>query len=290
MTPITAEDQVAVGSTATVSATFVDQNGEPAAPAGTVTVSAVGPAGAAILPAGTATTGSGPSRFVELPAGATDAPTVIALEWTNGTSTIKTLVEVVSSFYATVAAIRSSDAALADVDKFTDADVRAARRLVEVEFERITGRAFVPRFQRELVDVSGSSIVARHYNVEPGTVALETFAGDGTATPWTGSALVSNPAAGIIRLGSSLCSTCAVSYVHGHHRPPSDVEGAFMLRVLDILSRPFKGQDSRTETFTSADNGGTFTLIVPGMKGSQTGIPDVDVVLAGYTVGGAKLK
>ncbi len=40
-----------------------------------------------------------------------------------------------------------------------------------------------------------------------------------------------------------------------------------------------RGVPDRTSSFTSGENGGTFSLIVPGQRGSKTGIPDVDVVL-----------
>jgi len=288
--PITAEEQVTVGSTATVSATFHDQNGEPLVSiSGTVTVGVERSDGSTIIAAGGATTGSGGSRSVALPAGATDRPDVLVATWTNGTATVVTLIEVVAGFYASVAQIRASDPVLADDEKFTDADLRAVRHLVETEFERITGRAFVPRFARYRMPVSGNAIVLRDYEVDEPSVSVSTLDAEGVGTTYTGDSVVLGRS-GVVRLSGRICSTCAVSYVHGFHRPPADVLGAFYLRCVDVLSRPFKGQDSRTETFTNADNGGTFTLIVPGMKGSQTGIPDVDVVLAGYTVNEAKLR
>lgn len=55
--------------------------------------------------------------------------------------------------------------------------------------------------------------------------------------------------------------------------------GAFLTRVRDVLNRSNRGVPDRTSSFTSGENGGTFALIVPGQRGSKTGIPDVDVVL-----------
>jgi hypothetical protein len=63
---------------------------------------------------------------------------------------------------------------------------------------------------------------------------------------------------------------------------PSDVLRAALTRGRHFLAAPTSGVPDRATSITM-DGGGTIALTTPGLRGSKTGIPDVDVVLARYS-------
>jgi hypothetical protein len=67
-----------------------------------------------------------------------------------------------------------------------------------------------------------------------------------------------------------------LTYIHGHETVPGDVKQAALLWTQNLLmSGPI---DDRALTYSTDD--ASYTMAVPGMRGSLTGIPFVDAVIA----------
>lgn len=287
---VVADEQVLSGTAATITARFSDQDGDLTEPAGTVTVGIVDEAGTTVVAPGAATTsGTTGVRTYTLAASATDAPKVLIATWTNGTISTTTRVEVVGGFYASVRQVRDSDAVLDDPRKYSSAQIVAARRSVEREFEDYTGVAFVPRYRRVRLDGTGKDELVLPDSELRSVRSVREYDSDNNFETYTNPELAAIPAsrAGVaVRTDGELWergrSNIVIEYLHGYDRPPADVLEAFYLRVRDILNRQNRGVPDRATTFTS-EVGGTYSLLVAGRNGSITGIPDVDVVLRRYS-------
>jgi len=278
VTPTVADQQILVGTAATVSAKFVDQNGEWVDAPSTVTVGATNADGSVFLAPGSATTRDG--ELVTRENVIATALDFLTFTWTAGTVTRTTHVEVVSRFYASAAQIKANDPSIGNRDdKYTPELIFEKRRVVEHEFERITGRAFVPRFARVRVR-AGSPLILPHVDIHRDTVQIWSVDSLGALTAVT-VPFDLDAEQGVLYgvYGSDL----VVSYVHGMLAPPPDLLDVFYMRVRDVMNRPSSGVPARTSTFTS-DAGGTYSLLTPGRAGVMTGIGDVDEVLNKYTV------
>lgn len=288
MLPTVADEQILRGSAATISVLLRDQHGDPAEPTGTVTVGVVAADGTEVLAAGTATTvGAVGVRTRALTATQTADLAVLTAAWTDAgdTSTHTTTIEVVGGFYASPAEIRAADVTLNDPTKYPDSRIRSARSEVEFEFERVCGFAFVPRYRRTRLSGCGSGRLAlpdphlrrvRSVRCYTSATTYTTFAaGELAAIPADPAGIAVRTDGGVWPAG---VDNIVIEYEHGLDRPPADIVGAFMLRVRDRLNRDRRGVPDRASTFTS-EAGGTYSLLVPGQRGSITGIPDVDSVL-----------
>lgn len=292
MLPTVADEQILRGSAATITAVLRDQYGDPADPSGTVTVGVVDAAGATVVAAGTATTaGDTGVRTRALTAANTASLAVLTATWTDSgdSSSHTTTIEVVGGFYASPAEIRSADLTLTDPTKYPDTRIRSARTEVEYEFERVCGLAFVPRYRR--VRLSGNGRVdlkvpdpylrrVRSARLYTSATTYNTLSSDELA------AIPADEAGRAVRTDGGTWAdgydNIVIEYEHGLDRPPQDIVGAFLLRIRDRLNRDRRGVPDRATTFTS-EAGGTYGLLVPGQRGSITGIPDVDQVLVEHT-------
>lgn len=284
-----ADDSRVLKSTpATITGTFLDQYGEPAAPSGTVTVGVAKADGTEVLPAGSATTaGSGTGEFTaELTAELVPELDVYTATWTaSGGAVTQSWHEVVGGYYSSVTALRAQSTVLQEHMKYPDEALRVARRLVEEEFEGICGQSFVPRFRRARLKVHAASHLVLPEPRLLRVLSVHSESSDGTLTAMDSGTVAAIRAdeTGVARIaGSWPASAVIVQWVAGFQRPPPDVLGAYFTRVRDVANRDRRGVPDRASTFTAADNGGTYSLLVPGMRGAVTGIPDVDVVLGRY--------
>jgi hypothetical protein len=72
----------------------------------------------------------------------------------------------------------------------------------------------------------------------------------------------------------------SISYEHGYSEPPARIRQAALLWAKSVL---VKGPiDDRTTSFSNDE--GTFSLATPGMRGSWTGIPEVDATIQQYSL------
>ena len=156
MTVDVSASRVVRGSTATISFQGVDQFGEPADP-GVVTVGVVDSFGDLVVAAGSATTGTGSApRVFTLTPLQTSQLDVLTASWSSGGAVIGTTRhEIVGGVYVSVAGLRATEPALAEVAEYPSAKLVEAREQVEAMFEDACGRAFVPRFRVDVLSGNG---------------------------------------------------------------------------------------------------------------------------------------
>lgn len=150
-----ADQQILIGtSDATATVVFTDQDGVPADPTTQpVTVTIVADDGTIILASTDATRTAQGTFEINIPDVGTARLDVLTLIWTAGTRTKTTTAEIVGGYYVDLGDLR---ALFPNTTKYTTAKLAAGRRWFETEFERYTGRAFVPRYRRITVWGDGS--------------------------------------------------------------------------------------------------------------------------------------
>lgn len=282
------DQQILRGTAGTLSWQPTDQYGEAAAPTGTITVAVWKANGDELIPAGTATSGSSTNpRTYTLTAAQTVNLDLLTVEWTDQTTavTYTTYAEIVGGFYFSIAELRAWDASIT-LSAYPDATVRSARRHVEEQCEKITGRAWVPRYRRVRTNGRGDGSLL----LEPSIRAVREGTIDGVAlTSDELAALVPNPGVGFVWRSdfgrwTSGTSNVVLGYEVGADRPPEDLKRAAMLHCRHVLGTPKAGVDSRATQFSPIE-GGTVLLATPGRFGWETGIPEVDAVYLRYAAG-----
>lgn len=223
--------------------------------------------------------------------------------FTGTTISIETYVEVVGGFYFSISELRAADTALANTSRFPDAALIDARQDVETEFEEICNRAFVPRFAREyVIDMWADSDEKGYYksialnHVDPiritgakiGTVVYSSV----DTGVWETSQYVETlgGAALALRGGPLLTATATrtptyLEYEYGYLQTPFQIKQKALKRARLNLLGMGSTIDPRATTMILPDIG-SVNLATPGMRGSETGIPDIDVVLRRYTYNG----
>jgi len=180
-------------------------------------------------------------------------------------------VEVVGGRIISLRRIRELEPDL-EQTRFSSARLAKARRDVEDEFERITGRSFVPVTRRFRVESDGTPFWLGLFDVR-GLVKAETLDGDevdGTRVDANG--VVEGLPAGSFYL----------TVAYGMSAVPGEVERVAAIRIRTLVTSERGGVPDRATSFQPVE-GGTYTLATPGLGRWETGIPDVDAVLARYT-------
>jgi hypothetical protein len=259
------------GRAVTLRHTFLDDETPMVVPAVSVTVR---DASGATVYTGDATS-SGTEWSATLPARPEGVYTV---SWVAGTSaTDADSFEVVGGFLFTIPEARGSDMDLADATRFPTGEVKHYREVVEDEFERITGRSFVPRTARVEVEADDTATLFLGYFDVSALVAIE---GPSGAVDMAGWAV--DPA-GFVRAPYDLADgdRYTVTFRYGHGQAPEDVKRAGLLRLRSLLTAERSGIPDRATAFVAAE-GGNFTLATAGRNGYETGIPEVDATLTRY--------
>lgn len=259
MLPV-ADQQILVGTAATLSWTSVDSTGEPAAPAGAVSVSVTKADGTSALASGAATV-SGNVATRALPAGNNTTLERLTAVWTDAGdgSTATTHIDVVGGFYFTLATARARDRSLDDAGVYTTEQLLDARRAVEAFCERSTRVSWVPRWRQ--VRVSGSGRCDQ-YLPDPilRTVrAVRVYSAD-SYTSFTAEHLAAIPAneSGIAtRTDGNVwpvgVNNIVVEYEHGHDRPPADLVNATIIHLRLHLNETRSGFSGEPQTVTDID-------------------------------------
>lgn len=201
---------------------------------------------------------------------------VYTVSWDGGPGARdRTMVEVCGAHLFSVAAVRRADDELSAA-RFPAARVRRARERVETEFEGITGRSFVPRLRR--IEAVSAGPDEPYLIPVMDVITVE---------------VVDGPNGHPLSYGVERIGPAAVLYVppgpfavevrYGHIAVPDDVRAVGLLRLRGLLFEPASAIPDRATSFQPAE-GGTYALSTPGMRGAQTGIPEVDAVLARYTI------
>lgn len=280
--PVVPAQQILRGVAATLSWQPQGSDGEPAAPADTVTVGVTKADGTVVIAAGTATAGSAAlPRTVALTAQA-DLSLLTATWTVAGTVAATTLIEVVGGYWFSVADAERIDPSFADEGTYPRQRLLAKRAEIEADLEAAMHVAWVPRYRR--VEVAGTGdrelLVpnvelravrsVRAYN--PDGVTYTTFAAAELAS------LTITEHDTIRRLSPWACGIVyVVEYEHGVDRPSPELQAAAVALLRYRMNAHKSGTPDRA---TSMNAGGvTYSLSTPGQRGVITGLPDVDVVI-----------
>lgn len=235
-----AEQRILRGAAATLSVQFRDQNGEAAAPGGTVTVDVTKADGTSLVSGGSTSGSSTAPRTYSLSAVATLE--MLSAAWKDGgTERATTRVEVVGGFYFSVAEVEAFDTSLGDITDggTVEARARRVRDETERECERITGAAWVPRYTRVRLDGSGTrTLVLPDGMWNPRVVRSARLYTDATSyTALTVSEVdaIEPATRGVLtRLDGQIwpegLGNVIVELEHGFDRPPEDLRHAAMMR------------------------------------------------------------
>ena len=278
------------GHTATISATLIDQYGEPAAAAGTVTVQVTRGDGSTVLPAGTATTVPGTPGVYQrtLTAAQTANLDVLTAVWTDSgdSSTTTTLHAVVGGVYFTVAEARSTDVSIDG--RYSAGAIIAARQDVEDEFESICGVAFVPRWSRVRLSGDGTGRLVLPDPMPRALRSIWVYNSSTTYTALTAGELAAchlDPSGTIYRRDGGVFADGALNvvaeYEHGYAAPPAEIKRYAIKRLRQTLSESTSAVPARATSFQVAD-AGVFRLATAGRY--RTGDPDIDGALARYSL------
>jgi hypothetical protein len=204
------------------------------------------------------------------------------LEWSGlfggVTVTAVDYVEVVGGFLFGIAEARQRHRFLADVNRYTAADLAAKRIEVEQEIENICGQAWVPRFARYALSGRGYEQLAT-----PATMlrALRAATIGGVALTQPELDAVSLTDSGILRRPTGTpwpagYRNVIVEVEHGNDYPPEPIKEAGILRLRSRVSMTTTEIPDRAISYSVAE-GGTYRLSTPGR--TRTGIPEIDGVL-----------
>lgn len=204
--------------------------------------------------------------------------------------TITSYAEVISGVYFSVAELRAFDSALANTTKYPNSKLQDARTSAEMDFERICGRAFLPRYNWEVLSGEGCRELWLEKPEFLRLISLSVGVSPDIAD-WSSRTLLKVP--------DNLRSVrlplyeywpvgdynVAIEYEYGRDTVPFDIKRAALKFARYKLVSDQSRIDERA-TVMQVPEFGSFSLATPGFRGSYTGIPDVDVVLKEYELPG----
>lgn len=278
-----AATRIVAATAAPITFTTVDHEGEPATPSGTVTVAVVDSQGDAVTAGAVSTSGNVSTST--LPIASTANVDRLTATWSDdGTVTGSTVHDVVGGVYASTTEIRDIVGVLESVVKWDAATVKRVRNEVEYIIERVTGRAFVPRFNSARVDGTGcDSIGLPHPDLR--SVVWAQYHNGSSWVDVTGSVAEIRPDnAGTARFVSGDVWPSAplnIGYRYGMDRPPDDLKEAAAQYIKYRLASVKSGIPDRAISIQGTELGNV-VLATPGLGGWTSGIPNVDAVLNGY--------
>lgn len=212
--------------------------------------------------------------------------------WTltvSGTSqTFTTYHRIVGDWLFTEGEARAFDAsALASSSSYPDATILAARDRIADSFEEVCRVAFGLSYGREVLDGSGDVTQWLAANRVSAVRSIKYRARGETAwTAYTAAELADvlvdrNGRLERETLGSFLYGrrNIAIEYEHGWQPIPDEVKRAALWLLRDQLA----GTDLPRNAISQSSELGTFSLSVPGLRGSYYGLPQVDEVVKRYS-------
>lgn len=221
------------------------------------------------------------------------------VEWTavidGNTTTETTFWEIVAGFFFTLKGGRDSDESLSSSERYPTDDLRDKRTQVEVECETICDRAFYPRYDRVVLDGSGTSRLILKMSDPVRSVADirtirriavapdldETFV-DLTAGELAGVAAHADGT--LIRTDGAVFTegfgNVVVEFEYGLSRPPADLIPACLTRFRSRLNLNKSGIPDRASSYSMGEFG-TYRIIQPDTY--STGLPEVDAVYSRYS-------
>jgi hypothetical protein len=224
----------------------------------------------------------------------------LTLNWTGsftGTPvTISSNVEIVGGFYFSLGELRAYESTFSNLTKFPDSVLSDARDQVEAEFEDICHRSFVPRFWREdSVETDPDEDMLWLDKPEPISFITLKQNGQDLLGYYTSGYLIAdkNSPRGVHVINTALnlfnyntmYYPISAEYEYGMKQVPIPIKNKALKRAKQVLLGLKSTIDERATTMLLPDIG-TVNLATPGERGSETGVPDIDVVLRRYTLDG----
>lgn len=273
------------GAAATLRTTWTDENGNPAAAGGAVTVRVQAADGTDIVVAGSSTTTGDTGEYLRaLTAAQCATLQLLIATWTDASSgvTRTTIHDICGGVYFSEGAARDWDATGLSQDVADAQVLQRYRRQVEDECELITGVAWVPRFTRAALN-GGDDASIKLPDPQPRVIrSVRIYS---SATNYTAlsvgqlAAVRLNSDGTIVRVDGSVFdlgeSNIVVEYEHGFDQPAPSLLEAVFKRLRDMITNPRSGVQERAETFT-LQAGGVVRFSQPGLY--STGILDVDAI------------
>lgn len=191
------------------------------------------------------------------------------------TQVFTTQVEIVGGFLVSLEAIAAASGGAA-----TTAELSEARDWAEEVLEESCSTAFRPRYAKERVYGSGNAFLLLN-NRRP--LAVRSVSVDGTvftAAELSDLTLGSN---GVLRR-SSAWDTAGTDlvYEYGYTTPPVPVQRAALKLAAYFLTEDPSDYFDRA-TSLSTDDGASYSLVTPGVRGAVTSIPEVNQVIEAYS-------
>jgi hypothetical protein len=171
-----------------------------------------------------------------------------------------------------------------------------ARDNVEAEFEDICHRSFVPRYWRESsVDIDPDESMLWLEKPEPITFISLNQNNQNYLSYYSSGYLVrdKNSPRGVHAISNALnlfnydtlYYPISAEYEYGLATVPTQIKQKALKRAKQFVLGQKSTIDERATTMLLPDIG-TVNLATPGERGSETGVPDIDVVLRRYTLDG----
>ncbi len=193
---------------------------------------------------------------------------LLTATWTDGNSSYTTHHEVVGGFLCSLTAIKEKMGVSGD-----DEEISTMRALVSRSIESACGVAFRPRYAKDVLNGSGTKqLMLRH----PRLLRVLAASVDGEALDGEAlEALTLDPAGFLI---SETCwpegqANVEVSYAHGY-----ESFGPAALPVRDLAAYWLTGDptDWNERATSHTTDLGTYSLVVPGMRGASFPLPAVN--------------
>jgi hypothetical protein len=276
---VVAAQRALIGAPVTLTYQHRAANGEPVAPGGTPTVTAVDSLGGTVTVGSVTDVGNGVYTAV-VAAGQNTEPDLWAVTWTADTVAHTSIVSTVAGIYFDSETLRDLEPTLNDEQRYPTETLIEKRGIVELEAERITGRAFVPRFGVAEMAGSPNDLVLPEWDIRS-VRWIETIAANGTATPWTQPQLdevTGNLDAGVLS-GVVWPTRVRVGFEFGFDHPPDDVRQAAAKRLRWFCNRPASTIPDRATSYTV--DGGTYRIQTANRD--RTGDDDVDAVYQSWS-------
>jgi hypothetical protein len=274
--------RIVQGLSATLSHTFyVDGVATDPSPA-TATVTITRDDGTAVVTAQAATrTAAGVFTYTLTPTH-TALLDILTVGWTatfgGQPQTFTDVVEVAGGVLFTIAQARALKPLQSTTD-FPTAAIVEARTMIETALEDACGVAFVPRYAKGTFNGTGRSTML----LPPRVRAIRSTTVDGVAVSAPYLATMRMLSTGELYYPSFWTSGFAnyeLAYEWGYDFPPPRVSQAALTWAKAWL---VKGPvDERWTSMTSED--GTYALSTPGMRGANSGLPEVDQTIHEYSV------
>jgi len=225
---------------------------------------------------------------------------ILTLTWTGsftGTPvSIQSEVEIVGGFLFSLGELRAYESAFTNTTKYPDSVLADARAQVEAEFEDICHRAFVPRYWREdSLETDPDEWMIWTEKPEANVFTGLAQSGQDLLSYYTNGYLVrdkhsprgihvTNYATNLFNY-DPLYYPISAEYEYGLKQVPIPIHTKALKRAKQFLLGLKSTIDERATTMLLPDIG-QVNLATPGERGSETGVPDIDVVLRRYTLDG----